>query len=279
MPLPTPASEHYTAQQGLIVATLALVRAGWRRMNADDLDGSWALLAPLMARIVSRAQLAAARNGAGYVGPTLDALGQSVKPEALVRVTAFVGTASDGRPLGSLLDGAKVVAKQSQSLEVGGQWLEMVTHTQVADAARQSASVDMFTRPGVGYVRAVNPPCCQRCAVLAGRFYKVESFLRHPQCDCFMIPSTVAQPGGFGQSVEPDQIKDLTKAQRKAIDDGADMNRVINSHRAGKRSKDGMTTTELAKRGQRRLTPEAIYRVSASRDEALKRLRDNGYIL
>lgn len=278
MALPQAASDFYRAQQRLIVATLALTRTAWQRMTLDDLDASWRDVGPVLTRVVAAAQLGAARNGAGYVGDTLDELGQSVEPEARVRVVAFAEFASDGRPLGSLLEGAKVRAKVAQSLDAGGAWLDMAAHTQVQDAGRQAASVDMFTRPKVGYVRAVNPPCCQRCAVLAGRFYKVDAFLRHPRCDCFMIPSTVAQPEGFGQSVEPDQIKDLTKAQREAIADGADMNRVINSHRAGKRSKDGMTTTELAKRGQKRLTPEAIYRVSSTREEALRRLSDNGYI-
>jgi hypothetical protein len=277
--LPQPTSEFYSKQQRLIVATLALTRSAWGRMDLANLDGSWARVAPVLTQILTSAQFGAARNGARYVGPTLEDQGQFVKPAALVRVNGFVGFASDGRSLASRLDGAKVTAKTAQSLDVAGKWLDMAVHTQVADAARQSASVDMFTRPGVGYVRAVNPPCCQRCAVLAGRFYKVSAFQRHPRCDCFQVPTTVAKPNGFGQSIEPDQIKDLTTAQRAAIADGADQNRVINSHRAGKRGKDGMTTTELAKRGKARLTPEAIYRVSATRDEALRLLKTHGYVL
>jgi hypothetical protein len=108
----------------------------------------------------------------------------------------------------------------------------------------------------------------------------------------------------------------LTKAQRQALEDGADLSQVVNAHRVGARSKDGMTTSEgttrrgLASRRMRelaaaegrtlaetstavgrrgyitnyverrttRLTPEGIYRVSATREEAIQRLRDNGYI-
>lgn len=304
MPLPAPARDFYRTQQRLIVATLALTRSAWERVDFEDLDGSWAKVAPVLARVVTSSQLASARNGAGYVGPTLDSLGESVRPEARVNVAAFAGLASDGRSLVTLLEGAKVRAKEAQSLVAGGKWLEMAAHTMVADAGRQAASVDMVTRPRVGYVRAVNPPCCQRCAVLAGAFYKVEGFQRHPRCDCFMIPTTVAKPNGFGQSIEPEDIKDLTKDQRQAIADGADMNQVINSHRAGARSKNGMTTTEGVTRrgidGKRlieqggsvrgagryssaraaRLTPEGIYRrAGGNRDKALTLLRQHGYIV
>ena len=40
------------------------------------------------------------------------------------------------------------------------------------------------------------------------------------------------------------------------------------------------TTTETTTAfGRRKLTPEGIYKVSATREEALQRLRDNGYLL
>src|ERR1044072_361352 len=197
--LPAPTSEHYRSQQRLVVTTAALVRAAWARMNPDDLDASWAAVAPVLVKVVGAAQLASARSGSRYVAPTLEALGQMVKPDALVRPAGFVGFASDGRPLGSLLEGAKVYAKVSQSLAVGGKWLDMAVHTQVQDAARQAASVDMFTRPGVGYVRAVNPPCCQRCAVLAGKYSAPTAFKRHPRRDWFRV-ATAGPRGSEGHT-------------------------------------------------------------------------------
>src|ERR1044072_9268456 len=228
--LPAPTSEHYRSQQRLVVTTAGLARAAWARTKPDALDASWAAVAPVLVKVVGAAQLASARSGSRYVAPTLEALGQMVKPDALVRPAGFVGFASDGRPLGSLLEGAKVYAKVSQSLEVGGKWLDMAGHTQVQDAARQAATVHMFTRPGVGYVRAVNPPCCQRCAVLAGKYSAPTAFKRHPRCDCFGVPTT--DPRSITMvDVEPSQVKDLTQAQRAAIADGADMNRGINAHR------------------------------------------------
>lgn len=308
--LPQAASDFYRAQQRLVVATLALTRTAWARMDLADLDASWSQVGPVVLAVVTSAQLGSARNGTSYVAATLEELDQSVDPVAGVNAAAFSGIASDGRGLASLLEGAKIRAKVSQSLESGGAWLDMAAHTMVQDAARQAASVDMFTRPGVAYVRAVNPPCCQRCAVLANTYSAPTAFDRHPRCDCFAVPTTDPRSLTLTEP-RPDQIKDLTKAQKRAIEDGADQNQVINSHRAGARSKDGMTTTEgttrrgLASRRARelgpaeetstnvgrrgavknyvvrrtqRLTPEAIYRVSATREEALQRLYANGYI-
>ena len=156
----------------------------------------------------------------------------------------------------------------------------MAVHTQVADASRLAIGVGVAVREQTGWARMVNPPCCQRCAVLAGRVYShSQGFKRHPRCDCTMIPTHLVGDNPPGMVIGSDDVKDLTQEQRKAIADGADFNRVVNSHRAGRRSNDGMTTLEAARRGQRRLTPEGIYKVSATREEAVQRLRANGYLL
>ena len=280
MSLPTAASDHYRTQQRLVVATLNLVRSVWARMSFDDVDGSWVEVGPKLFGIVSSAQLGAARNGSRYVPEALAEQGDSVKTLGLVRPQGFAGFASNGGSLMDLLSTATFRVKQAQSLDAGRAWVDMVAHASVQDASRQAAGVAIASTPGASWVRAVNPPCCQRCAVLAGRQYRYsEGFKRHPRCDCFHIPTTVAQPNGFGQAVEPDQIKDLTVAQRAAIDEGADMNRVINSHRANKVSANRLTTTEAAKRGQKRLTPEGIYRIASDREESVRLLRQHGYLL
>jgi hypothetical protein len=291
--LPQAASDAYRAQQRLTVATLALTRTAWAQMDFDNLDASWARVGPKVLTVVTQAQLGAARNGVTYVPDVLDELGQSVSPDGLVSASAFAGVASDGRPLGSLLVGAKIHTKESGSLDSGRAWLDMVAQTMVADAFRQSAGVGTFVRKGAGYVRAANAPCCQRCAVLSGKFSRSDvPFKRHPHCDCINVPTT--DPASITTAViGPDDVKDLTRAQRKAIGDGADMNQVINSHRAGSRSKNGLTTTEGATRrgiagktlgaarGKRaaRLTPEGIYRIASDRTEALRLLRQHGYVL
>lgn len=320
--LPEAASSHYRAQQRLIVATLALTRREWARMG-NDFDSSWRTVGPRLALITSSAQVGAARDGAAYVPDSLTELGHRIAPVGEVVPEALAGIAPDGRSLDSLLYGAVVKAREAtsgsltQRLAIGGQWLDMAVHTTVADTSRQAASVAIAARPKTGWIRMVNPPCCQRCAVLAGKLFKWnQGFDRHPRCDCRHVPYAETDPFDVGISIGPDDVKDLTKIQRRAIADGADINQVINSRRG--RSKNGMYTTEgttrrgwnsyvqreLAKQrgqvaaetgvnvGQRgyvknyivrrtgpRPTPEAIYRFADSREEAVKLLAANGYIV
>lgn len=237
--------------------------------------------------MTTAAQVGMANLADAYVPATLRELGQSVDPVAQLRPQALAGAQSlDGLTYGdmdALLYGSVVKARAAKTdsliarLAIGGQHLESLVHTQVSDAGKQAASVAMTTRKGVSYVRMVNPPCCKRCAVLAGKYSAPKAFPRHPGCDCMAIPTTVAHPDEpLGQNISLDQIKDLSRAERQALAEGADLSRVVNAGRG--RSKDGFTTTELKpKRGQR-LTPEGIYRVSATREEAVQRLRENGYI-
>lgn len=283
---PDVAVAHYEAQRRQEEAALILTRRQWRRLSTADLERSWSLIVTRLTLIVSAAQLGAARAGAAYVAQAID-----VKPDDEIRPQAWSGVSSDGRPLDTLLFSAVVHTRERlgvgvkppEALAAGGKWLDMLVRTQVADANRGATGVAIAARPGVGYVRVVSPPCCQRCAVLAGKWFGWNTgFQRHPRCDCRHEPrreNDKVQRDG----VDPDQIRDLTAAQRRAITDGANLNQVINS----RRGQSGMTTIEgttrrgfASQRGAaRRLTPEGIYRVSATREEALARLRANGYIV
>lgn len=243
-----------------------------------DFDASWANIAPRVELLTASAQLGAARNGISYVPRVLEQLGTPVAAHGLVNAQAFVGTASDGRPLGSLLEGAKIHAKRMNSLDAGGKWLDMAVHTQVQDAARGAASVAMAVRPGVGHVRVANPPCCGPCAVLSGAYSAPTAFKRHPRCDCFAVPSTDPRSMTMADPTI-DQIRDLTEAERKALLEGSDLSRVINSRRGSK----GLTTTELTGRGRfrgrARLTPDGIFaHTHGDRAESLRLLREHGYI-
>jgi hypothetical protein len=118
----------------------------------------------------------------------------------------------------------------------------------VSDAGR--SAMGAFTasrRREVGNIRVLTPPSCSRCAILAGRYYRwSEGFKRHPQCDCTMVPGTEAagswDPNGAYERGEigtyrtmPDGSRrfeqGLTKAQRQAVDDGADITQVVNANR------------------------------------------------
>jgi hypothetical protein len=149
----------------------------------------------------------------------------------------------------------------------------------VQDAGRAAESVSTAVRPYIVHLRFLSPPSCSRCAVLAGRVYRwSDGFQRHPNCDCTMIPSTVAAavPQDVEHLVEANQVSGLSKADQRALADGADLGQVVNIRRraAGLREAGRV----LARDGKP--TPEAIYRVAGDdREAAVHLLAQHGYLL
>lgn len=148
----------------------------------------------------------------------------------------------------------------------------------VQDAARAAESVAVAVRRDVYHVRFVNPPCCSRCAILSGRIYRFsDGFLRHPGCDCSMIPTTVASPFRTlpSELVRDGQVTGLSKADMQALEDGADLNQVVNI----RRREAGLIEAGQALTRGGRPTPAGIYRRAGDdRDEALRLLNLYGYI-
>lgn len=149
----------------------------------------------------------------------------------------------------------------------------------VQDAGRAAESVSIATRPNIGHVRFLTLPSCSRCAVLAGRVYRYsDGFLRHPNCDCVMIPTTLANPDLVQDPAEllrEGQIRGLSQADTRAVlDDEADFGQVVNVRRRAA----GLTESGrvLARAGKP--TPEGIYRAAKSRDDAVQNLLRHGYI-
>jgi hypothetical protein len=206
----------------------------------------------------------------------------------------------------------------SAAWETGLRMTQLRAQTQVADVNRVATGLSVTVRPDVGYVRMLNPPSCSRCAVLAGRFYRFSNgFLRHPFCDCRHIASTEdiaddlrTDPMDYFASLDARmQDKIFTLAGAQAIREGADIGQVVNARRgahglatAGRLARRDVygqsliTTTEgvtkrgvagklIRRRGRTpettpRLMPEDIYELSGGdRDEALRLLRLNGYVL
>jgi hypothetical protein len=197
-----------------------------------------------------------------------------------VNTDSLSGIASDGRPLGSLLEQA-----------ADSHALEMMALTQIADAGRVAAGLAIAARPKVGWTRMVNPPCCARCAILAGKFFRWnQGFQRHPMCDCTHIPTVEDQVGDVRTDPQAlfaqGQVNGVTQAEQKAIGQGADLNQVINARRslymddAGRR----LTREATTRRGGRgidgfRPTPEQIYREAGDdQGEALRLLTRFGYL-
>ena len=185
---------------------------------------------------------------------------------------------------------------------------------QVADAARQAVSVLMASRKNVqGTVRVLNPPSCLRCATLPARWSRwTQGFDRHPRWDCMNLPVQDldwAQRRGYitdpMDAFRRGEIKDLTRAQTMAIEDGANIGKVVNVYRG---TSTTATSTRLrpvdktkhsvepgmpdlmgdilgAKASVGRTTraqiptPEGIYKQAArDRAEAIPLLGEDGYL-
>lgn len=319
--LPRAATDFYGTQQRVNAAAVREARRAWRRMGGD-FDASWRRQGPAILAALIEAQQQMAEKALHYVPRVLAETNIPDRPSGDFQPDSLVGMASDGRRLDTLAYGAVTEAKTAvgngatpeQALTTGGNWLELMTKLQIADAARQAVGIMTASRTNLGgTVRVLNPPSCQRCAILAGRFYRWSTgFQRHPRCDCVNLPSQDAgwaQAEGFitdpMNAYRAGQIHDLTAAQRYAIDNGADIGKVVNATR-------GMSTTATRRavkipRGtvapappgsldllgplrraqqaqgtlpaaQGLLTPEGIYQEARTRDEAIRLLREWGYI-
>lgn len=300
--VPDAAVKHYRHIQGLQGLAVMAASDLWSEVGPSDLTGSWARHVPAVVSVVSGIQAKAAAAGASYGAATLAQQGLYEAPRYFVDPQAFAGVASDGRSLAGLLYAPVPHTKAliaggmepAQALEQGGKLLTTLTRTQVADAGRGAAGVDMATRKNTGFIRMLNPPSCSRCSILAGRFYRWNTgFDRHPRCDCIHVQTSVYaakteglmhDPYEYFHSLSPeDQDRVYTKAGAQAVRDGGDIFQVVNSRRGMKPG--GLLTTEgTSKRGNfgkngPRLTPDAIYSKGLSRAETLKELERYGYIL
>ena len=318
--LPQAAREFYALQQRVNFTARAELRRIWRRMG-EDFDASWRRHGPVALAVLVEAQRVVSDEAARYVPRVMEATDQPFEPVGEFRPESLVGRASDGRPLKTLTYGAVTEAKTavfdgataSQALNRGADWLDLMAALQIADVARQAVGVQVASqRVESNYVRVLNPPSCQRCAILAGRVYRWSTgFQRHPRCDCVMMPARNtewARSEGFitspREAYEQGHIKDLTKAQKQAIDDGADIGRVVNAYKGvSTTSKTTRTIVKRAPKGEvtpgtpdllafipddvrRRSsrvsqaypTPEGIYAQASSREEAVALLNKYGYI-
>lgn len=219
---------------------------------------------PAVAGIVAAHQVANAQTSQAAVAEMLAEQEIHSIAEALLNVLSFT---TDAASLDRMLKPVDTDAEFDRLVE-----------SIVQDAARAAESVAVAVRPDIYHVRYVAPPCCPRCAVLAGRVYRwSEGFERHPGCDCAMIATTVAAP--FAQSPEglfaDGQIRGLSKADTRAIREGADINQVINVHR---KSAGLLEAGHALTRGGRP-TPAGIYRLAGDdREQALNLLRRYAYI-
>ncbi|MDR0945732.1 MAG: EndoU domain-containing protein [Bifidobacteriaceae bacterium] len=118
----------------------------------------------------------------------------------------------------------------------------------MADTARTAEKV---TGAGLGvrsWYRALSPPSCGRCVILAGTIWHTpDPFQRHPRCDCVNVPAGahagthLADPEAYLGGLDDDQLARAlgSKANAQAFRDGADPIQIIDAYRpsGGKRTR------------------------------------------
>lgn len=275
-------------------STLALYRAQVRRSQGASLLAlhewqsvggrgdwleQWTKLLPRVASIVGAAQLVSAREAAAAVSPALEESGFPEATLAAVDPQRFVGW-TDRAPLRTALLSPVVKARmapgsEDEMLAAGGRWLDRMVSTLVADAGRAASGVQIAATKNAGWVRYEPAPYCQRCAPLVGKWFAHnKGFQRHPQCPAVHRPASRREPPkGYSSHPGADEVKDLTDAQRKALAEGADLFKVINSHR-----RRGLETAGIGN-VTRRGTPAWIYaQAGDDRAAAVRLFRQFGYL-
>lgn len=306
--IPPAIETHYGLVRQQEARALAVATRHWRRLGPNWIADAWRERIPAVTAAITTAQRTAATSALVSGALALGEQGQWAPPDGLVDPDAFAGLAADGRNLDTLLRGPAITTRTliaggmepAQALAAGGRQLSMMVLTEVADAGRGAAGVQIAARPRVGYVRMLNPPSCSRCVVLAGRFYRWnQGFLRHPRCDCVHVPTMVTDQAeafargliddpyeAFNRMSEAEQNRVFTNAGARAIRDGADMYQVVNARR-GMKYRGAFTSEgtsrhgwagQILRKGQRRMTPETIYRMNTNREQAVEALRAQGYI-
>lgn len=282
----------------------------WSEVDPARITQSWEPITPALAAVVAAEQTRVADSAVRTSREVSVETGQYELPEAFHDPRELVGYGSQGVPLEEALYGPAIGVKTRIK---GGAWVadamlygmtavSSMASTIVADTGREAMQMDMITRKQTGYVRVVEAGACSRCIVLAGKFFRWnEGFLRHPSCLCKHMPAKDREwAEGEGWFADPyAAFQDMSKAEQErifgeyssqAIRDGADIFQVVNatSPRAGMYAGGRMTREGTTRFGnfrqtsqyRHRLTPYGIYGDgSRSRDQVIKALEQNGYIL
>lgn len=300
---------HHRILVGQEARVLREATAAWRDVSPDWISETWSERIPLLAEVVGDAQETVAASSLVASAGALETQGSWEAPGGFLNPRAFAGATADGGSIEALLYEPAITTKELirggravvPSLEQAGRQLSLLLISTLADVARSAASIQTVLRPNTGYVRIVHGDACDRCLILAGRFYRWNAgFMRHPRCQCSHVSahlsgSEAKARGMFEDPYEAfDSMTDVEQdavfgaANAKALREGADIFQVVNSKRG--MTPNGLFTTEGATRrgyagqrlkpGQRRATPELIYRWAGNdRTKAQALLKEHGYIL
>lgn len=267
-------------------------------------------VAPAAVLVVAAGQIAMVNEVNAYQQTAMAEAGADVGGQLVAKT--FAGMTGDGRTVAGLLaqtiphagerydfllnelnpetlTSAAKIQTAMTALDDTQRWLDRYVATVLGDTQKAAMTTSIAASTATKWVRAVNLPCCSRCAILAGRIYKWDAnFLRHPSCDCYAIPvaeNTSHDPAtnvhDLFDSLSPaEQDRIFTAAGAEAIRNGADPTQVVNARR-------GMATPNaLTTGGKGRLTPGGILDQvdrlkltdSARRDQVRALLEQHRYI-
>lgn len=248
---------------------------------------------PQLLSVLETGRAAAIAAASGYTEGVLAETGQTAPPVGVLAPGRFLATAPDGRSLDTLYDQPLIWTRTAvkegltadAALARAGNMLTALTLTVMADTRRSVYAADIGQRPALtGYVRMLNPPSCDRCVILAGKWYRWnEGFRRHPRCDCQHIPASEDIAGDhrtdpyeyFNSLTSQQQERTFGRSEARAIREGADIYRVSNVRMRG------LATPSGARRfgAPSRLTVDDIFRNAGTRTRAIRMLEQEGYIL
>lgn len=208
---------------------------------------------------VEEFQRQAAERSASHTPALMASMGLDLPDADYIAATdEFAGVLGDGTSViegvSGVFTGARTLAQTSVvGSELYRQYLETnllrLARTAVADTYRAVQQVTAHgIYPRVTYVRALTPPSCGRCVLLAGQRSGERPFERHPNCDCIAVPipldkdgemvfddteMAVADPKTYLDSLsDHDLARTLgSKANAQAYKDGADYIQIVNAYR------------------------------------------------
>lgn len=289
-------------------------RHAWKRVDKNDIRGSWARIKQPLVDVLSDMQKQAVDAGLDANVDVMAETGQYSAPEALVGSRAFSRFSAGGVPLDEWIDRPVIrtleLIKEGVNVDealgrVGGSFSSSVA-TNLADVIRQAQQADIATRRHMGFIRCCNADACKWCIILSGKIYRYNTgFERHMNCHCYHLPVNLDDVGSvldiaptpieiFNRLSEEEQNKRFGILGAKSIRAGADIGQIVN----GKLDKTSITRSsrsyfslqlkdkgftlpsakDRSRKPFRRLTVDECW-AAGSREEAIQRLKDNGYIL
>jgi hypothetical protein len=247
------ARAHLRRRASLAKRAAAEVRKLWGSVDRQNIAASWQQSLPAVMTVMESAQAIAAASAGAYLDDVLEASRLPAGAEGRVRLDGFVGVASDGRDLTSLMYQPVVTAltaiqkgaTQSRAMAAGAFTADLLVHTQVADAGRVADEVALCARSQLaGYVRVLSLPSCSRCVILGGKFFEWNAgFFRHENCDCVHVAAEspeaaeplLTEPKTYFDSLSvEEQDRIFTKAGAEAIRLGSDIAQVVNARKGAR---------------------------------------------